>query len=77
MGERDSTSGGGVGSYERLNTTPLTYTLSGLVDFEGGSGIEELRSSLTCLVGSEEGFGGEELSPSSSGYVQGIVASEG
>jgi hypothetical protein len=77
IGELDGMSVGGVGSYERLNTALLTYTLTGLVDFDwgSGSGIEELRSTLIGLVESEDGFGGEELS-SSSGYVQGMLASE-
>jgi hypothetical protein len=51
------------------------YALTGPAHFEGSSGIEELGSPLTDFVAFEEGLGGEELSPSS-GYVQGIVASE-
>ena len=55
----------GVGSYERLNTAAPTYTLSGLVDFKGGLVIKELRSTLTSLVESEDGFSVKELSLSS------------
>ena len=74
-GELDLACVGRVESYERLKTAAPTYTLTGPVDFEGGSDIEELRSTLTDSVESEEGLGGDELS-SSSGYVQGTVASE-
>lgn len=74
-GELDLACLGGVESHERFNTAAPTYTLTGPVDFEGGSGLEELRSVLTDFVESEGGLGGDELS-SSSGYVQGMVASE-
>jgi hypothetical protein len=74
-GELDLACLGRVESYKRFNTAAPTYTLTGPVDFERGSGLEELRSVLTDFVESEGGLGGNELS-SSSGYVQGIVASE-
>ena len=74
-GELDLVYIGRVESYERFNTIVPMYTLTSLVDFEGGSGVKELRSLLTDFMESEEGLGGRELSLSS-GYIQGIVVSE-
>jgi hypothetical protein len=53
---------------------PVTYTVSGLEGRGGCSGIDELGSSLAGLEG---GSGGGDELRLSSGYVFGIVASDG